>query len=104
MMHGPPGMRGMLRDRSVTQARLAPGTVKRVLHYGAPYKKLIALFLVIVVADAVVAAVNPLILRAIINDGIGGNDKQLVVELALLAAGLAFLDASLSFAQTYASS
>jgi ATP-binding cassette subfamily B protein len=103
MMHGPPMMRGMLRDRSVTEVKLAPGTVRRVLGYARPYKRLIALFLVVVVVDAIVAAVNPLILRAIINDGIGGQDSTLIVELAFLAAGLAVFDALLSFAQTYAS-
>ena len=104
--HGGPraGMRSLLRDASVTKVKLQPGTTKRVLRYARPYKKLIAIFLVLVVLDAIVVAINPLILRAIINDGIGGNDSELIVELALLAAVLALVDAMLTFAQTYASS
>ncbi len=103
MMHGPPGMRSMMRDSSVTSVKIPPGTVRRMMGYARPYKKLIVIFLVLVVLDAIVAAINPLILRAIINDGIGGNDSALIVKLALLAALLALLDAGLSFAQAYAS-
>jgi ATP-binding cassette subfamily B protein len=103
-MHGPPSMRGMLRDSSVTKVKLAPGTVWRVLGYARPYKRMIAFYLLIVVLDAIVVAVNPLILRAIINDGIGNGDTALIVKLALLATVLALLDGLLSFGQTYASS
>ena len=103
MMHGPPAMRSMMRDSSVTSVKIPPGTVRRMMGYARPYKKLIVIFLVLVVLDAIVAAVNPLILRAIINDGIGGNDSAVIVKLALLAALLALIDAGLSFAQTYAS-
>jgi len=93
----------MMRDRSVTKVKLPPGTVRRMMQYARPYRKLIAVFLVIVVVDAIVAAVNPLILRAIINDGIGGQDTTLIIQLAFLAASLAMFDAVLSFGQTYAS-
>jgi ATP-binding cassette, subfamily B, bacterial len=103
MMHGPPTMRGMLRDASVTRVKLKPGTTRRVLGYARPYKKMIAVFLLFVVLDAVVVAVNPLILRAIINEINGGGDTTLVVQLAVLAAALALVDAFLSFAQSYAS-
>ena len=102
MMHGP-GMRSMMRDSSVTSVKLPPGTVRRMMGYARPYKRLIVVFLVLVVLDAIVAAINPLILRAIINDGIGGDDSALIVKLALLAALLALVDAGLSFAQAYAS-
>ena len=68
MMHGP-GMRSMMRDSSVTSVKLPPGTVRRMMGYARPYKKLIVVFLVLVVLDAIVAAINPLILRAIINEG-----------------------------------
>jgi ATP-binding cassette subfamily B protein len=103
MMHGRP-FRTLLQDRSVIDAKIPPGTVRRMMRYAAPYKKLIALFLGIVIVEAVVAAVNPLILRAIINDGIGGGDTTLIVKLALLAAVLAVVGALLSLAETYTSS
>jgi ATP-binding cassette subfamily B protein len=93
----------MLRDRSVTQQKLPPGTMRRILRYGAPYKRIIAVFLAFVVADAVVSAVNPLILKAIIDNGILAKDSEVVVALALVAAGLALADASFTLVQRYAS-
>ena len=54
MMHGPPAMRSMMRDSSVTSVKLPPGTVRRMLGYARPYKKLIIVFLVLVVLDAIV--------------------------------------------------
>ena len=56
-----------------------------MMGYARPLQEADRLFLVLVVVDAVVAVINPLILRSIINDGIGGNDSALVVKLALLA-------------------
>ena len=74
-----------------------------MMGYARPYKKLIIVFLVLVVIDAIVVAISPLILRAIINDIVAGQDSALIVKLALLAAVLAVVDAGLSFAQAYAS-
>ena len=49
-----------------------------------------------VVVDASLGALIPLIYRAIINDGILGEDAGLIVQLALLLGGLAVVDAVLS--------
>ena len=44
-----------------------------------------------------------MILRDIINNGIGGHDSQLVIKLALLAAGIATLDMLVTLVQRYVS-
>jgi ATP-binding cassette, subfamily B, bacterial len=99
------GMAHSLRqDRSVLDGKLRPDTVKRVLAFAAPYKSQLALFLLVVVIDNGVGIVNPLIYRAIINLGILKSNAALVVELALLSAGLAVADAALGLAQTFLSS
>ena len=67
------------------------------------YKRMLALFLCLVTVDAVLGTLNPLILRDIINNGIGGHDSQLVIELALLAAGIATLDMLVTLIQRYVS-
>jgi len=106
MGHGSPiwgAMRSLRRDQSVTDVRVAKGTAKRILRFAAPYKRVLVFFLVLVVIDAVIVAVNPLILRDIINNGILKHDSALIVSLALLAAGLALADAVLSLAQRYLS-
>ena len=89
-------MRSMRKDRSVLEHRVAKGTTRRILGFALPYRRILSIFLIAVVVDAVVAAVNPLILRAIIDKGILAKNSQLVVTLALAAAGLAIFDAALS--------
>ncbi len=65
------------------------GTTRRILDLRAPPTRLLAVFLVLVVIDAVVSAANPLIYREIINKGILGDNAALVVALAVLVAVLA---------------
>jgi ATP-binding cassette subfamily B protein len=91
------------RDRSVLEEELRPGTMRRVLRLALDYRRMLVLFLVLVVVDAVLTAINPLILREIINEGIGGHDSSLVVKLALLAALVATADMAVSLVQRYVS-
>ncbi len=68
----------------------------RILRFAAPYRRLLALFLVVVTIEAVIGAVSPLLYRGIINQGIGGHDAPLVVTLALVVGALAIGNAILS--------
>ena len=92
-------MRSFTRDRSITSQRLKPGSVRRIASYARPYRGSLALFLGVVVLDAVVMVAVPLLLKVIIDDGILKKDTALVVGIAGLAAGLALLDAMLTLAQ-----
>ncbi|MET0921452.1 MAG: ABC transporter ATP-binding protein [Acidimicrobiia bacterium] len=92
------------RDRSVLDEELNKGTMRRVMRLALDYRGLLAIFLGLVVVDAVLTTINPLILRSIINNGIGGKDTQLIVELALLAAIIATVDMGVSLVQRYVSS
>jgi ATP-binding cassette, subfamily B, bacterial len=104
MRVGPMGIgRGWHRDESVLEQELRPGIVGRVLRLALGYKKLLALFLTLVTVDAVLGTISPLILRNIINEGIGGHDSKLVIQLALLAAGVATLDMLVTLVQRYVS-
>jgi ATP-binding cassette subfamily B protein len=53
----------------------------------------------VVVLGAAIGAVNPLILRALIDNGIAKHDGDLVIGLAFLAGGLALADAGLSLTE-----
>jgi len=90
------GMRSFRQDRSVLGHRVKKGTARRMLSFALPYRRILIVFMVVVVVDAVVAAVNPLILRSLIDKGILGKNSALVIELAVLAALLAVVDAGLS--------
>ncbi len=98
-MGGWAGMRSFRQDRSVLEHRVKKGTTRRMLRFAMPYRRILMIFVPVVVVDALVGAVNPLILRAIIDRGILGHRAGLVVELAVVAAGLALFTATLSLYQ-----
>src|ERR1700689_4443173 len=103
-MHGMRGpLRSFVRDKSVTKHKIAPGVIKRILRFAKPYRKLLYIFLAIVVFDAAIGAINPLILREIINKGIIGHHRSLIIDLALLVAGLAIIDAFFEFFERFIS-
>ncbi len=81
------GMRTMRQDRTVLQHRVKKGTARRMLTFAVPYRTILAIFLPVVILDAAIGAVNPLILRALIDNGIYNHDTQLVIELAVLVGG-----------------
>ena len=96
-------MRSMRRDESVLTQQVTPGTARRMLGFARPYRRILTLFLVLIVVDAVIGVANPLIFRAIINTGILHHDTRLIVALAALAAGLAVVDAGLSIGERWVS-
>ncbi|WP_181874707.1 ABC transporter ATP-binding protein, partial [Marinitenerispora sediminis] len=96
MMGGPPSFRSLVNDGSAKGASLTPGTVRRVVGYAWPHWRAIAVFLAVTSVDAAIIVANPLLLRAVIDDGIAHGDRQLVTVLAVAVAGLAVVDAALS--------
>ncbi len=93
------GMRSMRQDRSVLRHRVKKGTARRMLTFAVPYRKILAVFIPVVILGAVIAAVNPLILRALIDNGILKKNSTLVIELAVLVAVLALFDAGLGLTE-----
>ena len=98
------GMRSMQRDRSLLEHRIKRGTLPRILKFARPYRTVLVIFLSAVLLDAIVSSVSPLVLRAIIDQGIGGHHEGLIIGLALLTAGLALADAILSLVERRLSS
>jgi ATP-binding cassette subfamily B protein len=96
--------RSLMRDSSVTKKKLPPGTLRRIMRFAAPYRRILGVFLGVIVVDALIGVWNPLIYRQIIDGGIAKHDSHLIVLLAMLLAGLALFDALLSLAQRYISS
>ena len=94
-------MRSFSRDRSVTHQRLKPGTVRRILSYAAPYRRELAFFLVIVAMDAGITVAVPLLLRALIDDGILPRHTGVVLAIGSAVVGLALFDAVLSIGQRW---
>ncbi|MFG1946613.1 ABC transporter ATP-binding protein [Nonomuraea sp. NPDC048826] len=101
---GPHVWASLRRDGSVTKQRLAPGTVRRIAGYALPYRRQIAAFLLLVVAGAGIVVANPLLMKAIIDDGILPKDTGVVIGLAVAIAVLAVVDAGLTLVQRWFSS
>jgi ATP-binding cassette subfamily B protein len=82
------------RDSSVVGKQLPPGTFRRIARFAAPYRRQLIWFVVLIVFDAVIGAVNPLIFRAIIDRGIAHHRIGLTELLAGVVALLAVVDAA----------
>ncbi|HEY8952247.1 MAG TPA: ABC transporter ATP-binding protein [Candidatus Dormibacteraeota bacterium] len=96
-------MRSFRRDGSVTGRRLSPGIVRRILRFAAKYRRMLAVFLALIIIEALLTAAVPLIYKAIIDEGILNRNAGLVMQLALLLGVLAIADLALSLWQRWVS-
>jgi ATP-binding cassette, subfamily B, bacterial len=96
-----PAWRNLRTDRSVARQKLARETVRRVIGFAKPHRKLIGFFVALVVVDASLVVVTPLLIKRIVDDGILQGDSELVTVLALGIAGVAILNAGLALVQGY---
>ncbi|MFC7730073.1 ABC transporter ATP-binding protein [Actinomadura keratinilytica] len=96
-------IRGFGEDTDSTRQRVTPGTARRALPYARPYRWTIAALLLLTSLVAVAQVASPLLLKMVIDEGIIPRHKALVVWLALAVAGLALLEAVLTFTETWLS-
>src|SRR4051812_20995271 len=93
---------GFGRDaKAVKGKRVERDLLRRVLKLARPYRRQLVGFVVAVVLAAVVSALPPLILRAVIDTAIPDKDRRLVALLAAGAVFLALFNAGLSLVQRY---
>ena len=86
-------MRALTSDQSVKDAKLKPGTLKRILKYAIPYRAIFIFFFVALVVDAVLTIATPLLLKRLIDDAVIPKNGALVTQLALLVGLIAILSA-----------
>ena len=94
-------MHSLTRDSSVTDKQLEPGTMSRVLAYARPFRKIITAFLALVVVDAMLLVATPLLLARLVDDGVVPGNRDVVVRLALIVAGLALFSAVVTIASRW---
>jgi len=105
-------MRSMRQDRKVTEHKLPKGIAKRIMGFARPYRWMLAVFLVLIVVDALVGAANPWLTRDLVNrlsgalSGRGGERgaTRAVIWLAVLIGALAVFDAGLGLWERWISS
>jgi len=88
----------------VAQHRLSPGVLGRILRFARPYRSLILVFVVLVALTAALAVAPPLLFKLIIDEGVLGGNRRLLVILSLTVAGLAVLQAVIGVVQRWCSS
>ncbi len=98
-----PMMRNMRTDRSVADAKLGRETLRRVLAFARPQRRMIAFFLALTVVDAGLVIVPPLLVQRIVDDGIIPGDLELIGWLAGGMALVAVVVACLAVANGYLS-
>ncbi|SKA24428.1 ATP-binding cassette, subfamily B, partial [Marinactinospora thermotolerans DSM 45154] len=95
--------RSFSRDRDVTKERLRPGTIRRIARYARPHLPALVAFLVLTALGGGIVVATPLVMKALIDQGVIPGDADLVVGLALALAGLALVEAVLTLAQRWLS-
>jgi ATP-binding cassette, subfamily B, bacterial len=89
------------QDSSVTSQKVKAGTAGRMLLFALPYVRPLLLFLLVVVVDASIGVINPLLYRRIIDQGILAGNATLVIHLAVIVGLLGLADGALGIAQTW---
>ncbi len=99
-----PAWRHMRTDRSVADQKLARDTVRRVVGFATPHRRLIGVFLALTVVDAAMVVVVPLLVKRLVDDGILKDNGGLVTTIALVIAAVALFNAALAVGQGFLSS
>lgn len=89
-------MRNLRADRSVVGTKLERRTLRRILGFAGPHRRLIGWFLLLTVLDACLVVVTPLLVQRVVDDGILKGDTGLVVALAGVMAATAVVSGLLT--------
>ncbi len=104
MSAGGPPWRHLRSDRAVVNTHIERETLRRVLSFARPHRRLIIAFLAFTVVDAGLVVVPPLLMQRLVDQGILGQRTGLVVGLAIAIAGVAVASAGLGLVGGYLSS
>ena len=92
-------MQGEVPRRSFSRA-----TLRRVVDFARPYRKDLALFLLLSVILAVLTVATPVLAGQVVDEIVGGGSERRVVWLAIAIALIAVADAAVGLAERWQSS
>ncbi|MEW1981023.1 ABC transporter ATP-binding protein [Citricoccus sp. NPDC079358] len=84
--------------------RLQPGTIRRTLDFVRRYKGKLVFYLMLSVVGAVLGVASPILAGDVVDAIVGGGNADRIVQLALLIAMVAVLDAALAVVTRWLSS
>ncbi|MEO5900515.1 MAG: ABC transporter ATP-binding protein [Ilumatobacteraceae bacterium] len=100
MMHnGHPRDADAVRGKKVDR-----GTLRRAWSFAKPYRTIIVVFLLAIIADALIGLIPPFAFRSILDTAIPDGNRKLITVLAGLVVGQAVADAGLTIVQRWCSS
>src|SRR5690625_2088976 len=82
--------------RSKDQQALKPGTIRRAWSFIAQYRTRLIFYLIVSALGAVLTVVSPILAGDVVNAIVDGSQVQLDINLALLIAAVAVLEAVLN--------
>jgi ATP-binding cassette, subfamily B, bacterial len=89
--------RGSRRDPAeLKAANITKGTNRRIMRFLRPYRLRLVLYLLVILAGAVVGSIPPLLVKELIDKGIGGHNLHVVDVLAAAMVGLALATTALA--------
>jgi ATP-binding cassette subfamily B protein len=103
-MAGGGTLRRMGQDPEMAGHQLSPGIKRRILAFARPYTRLVVLFVLLIATASALAVAPPLLFKEIIDRGVLGGDRRLLVQLSIVVALLALLQAVLTIVQRWCSS
>jgi ATP-binding cassette subfamily B protein len=89
-------LRTLQSDQSVKNAKLKPGTLRRIFSYSSNYRIDLIFFVITVIIDAVLVISTPLLLKDLIDKGVIPKDSSVVVRLSLLVGVIALANAAIN--------
>jgi ATP-binding cassette subfamily B protein len=91
------GYRGSIRDPAeLKAASVTRGTLRRIWRFLKPYRWRLGVYLAAIVASAAIGSIPPLLVKELIDKGIGHHNMHLVDLLAAGMVGLALTTTALS--------
>src|SRR5664280_1911348 len=84
---GAAGRRMMHQDASMAGKKLAPGTIRRVVSFARPYRKELAVFLVLTIISSVIGVATPLLAGEVVNQITSNGTVRAVLLIAAVIAG-----------------
>jgi ATP-binding cassette subfamily B protein len=91
----------MPRNSAQANKPIPKGTWRRVFRFAKPYRTSLLIFLVVIIADALIGVLTPVLAGRVVNDITAHVAVRVVVWIAVIIAALAVVDAGLSFAQRW---
>jgi ATP-binding cassette subfamily B protein len=85
-------------------ATVGKGVVRRVAQLARPYRWMLVGFVAVIIVEAVIALIPPLLFRSIIDTAIPEGDRHLLNVLAGLVVAAAVADAAMAFVERWFSS